>query len=113
MVQLVRSLLSSAVYHVGLSAFARLQNDLPALARAYVQATRISCLVGFPIGIGMALLGPLLIRALFGSKWDESTVLLAVLALEFLPAGYCMFVSALYRSVGKADRKSTRLNSSH
>src|SRR3546814_10420718 len=82
MVQLVRSLLSSAVYHVGLSAFARLQNDLPALARAYVQATRISCLVGFPIGIGMALLGPLLIRALFGSKWDESTVLLAVLRSE-------------------------------
>src|SRR3546814_16176159 len=71
MVQLVRSLLSSAVYHVGLSAFARLQNDLPALARAYVQATRISCLVGFPIGIGMALLGPLLIRALFGSQGDE------------------------------------------
>src|SRR3546814_20681402 len=78
---LVRSRLSSAVYHGGLSAFARLQNDLPALARAYVQATRISCLVGFPIGIGMALLGPLLIRALFGSKWDESTVLLAVLEI--------------------------------
>lgn len=103
MVQLVRSLLSSAVYHVGLSAFARLQNDLPALSRAYVQATRISCLVGFPIGIGMALLGPLLIQALFGAKWDASTVLLAVLALEFAPATAGMFVSALYRSVGKAS----------
>lgn len=103
MVQLVRSLLSSAVYHVGLSAFARLQNDRPALSRAYIQATRISCLVGFPIGIGMALLGPLLIQALFGSKWDASTTLLAVLALEFLPASYGMFISALYRSVGKAS----------
>lgn len=103
MVQLIRSLLSSAVYHVGLSAFARLQNDLPALSRAYVQATRISCLVGFPIGLGMALLGPLLIHALFDGKWDASTPLLAVLALEFLPATYGMFVSALYRSVGKAS----------
>lgn len=103
MVQLVRSLLSSAVYHVGLSAFARLQHDLPALSRALLQSTRMSCLVGFPIGAGMALVGPVLIAALFGTKWDVSVPILSVLALEFLPASYGMFFSALYRAVGKAS----------
>ena len=103
MVQLVRGLLSTAVYHVGLSAFARLQHDVPALSRAYLQSTRISCLVAFPIGAGMALVGPVLLAALFGSKWEGSVPLLTVLALEFLPAGYGMFISALYRSVGKAS----------
>lgn len=103
MVQLIRSLLSTAVYHVGLSAFARLQDDLPALSRALLQATRISCLVGFPIGAGMALVGPVLIAALFGTKWDASVPILSVLALEFLPAAYGMFFSALYRAVGKAS----------
>lgn len=103
MVQLARSLLSTAVYHVGLSAFARLQHDLPALSRALLQSTRISCLVGFPLGVGMALVGPVLIATLFGAKWDASVPILAILALEFLPATYGMFFSALYRAVGKAS----------
>src|SRR3546814_13467391 len=58
MVQLVRSLLSSAVYHVGLSSFARLTHDLPPLARAYTQATRIRSRAGFPPGIRTALPAP-------------------------------------------------------
>jgi PST family polysaccharide transporter len=102
MVQLIRSVIGSAVYHVGLSAFAKLQEDRAAVARAFLDATRLSCLVGFPIGAGLALLGEPLLVALFGAKWQASAPLLMVLAIEMIPAFYGMFLSALYRAMGRA-----------
>jgi PST family polysaccharide transporter len=101
MVQLLRALISSAVYHVGLSAFSKLQDDRPAVTRAFLQSTSMSALAGFPIGAGMALLAAPLIAVLFGAKWQSSAALMAVLALEMLPAFFCMFNSALYRAMGK------------
>ncbi len=106
MVQLVRSLVSSAVYHVGLSAFARLQADRAAMGRAFVQSTRIACLAGFPIAAGIALSGEPLLLALFGAKWNPSVPLLTVLALEMIPIFYGIFFSPLYRA---ADRSSWSL----
>jgi len=102
MVQLVKSLISSAVYHVGLSAFARLQEDSAAVTRAFLGSTRISCLAGFPLGAGMALVSGPLVAVLFGAKWSASVPLLTVLALEIIPAFYGMFLSALYRAMDKA-----------
>lgn len=99
-VQLIKSLVSSAVYHVGLSAFSKLRQDRTALTNAFLNATRISCLVGFPVGVGMALAaGPLILTA-FDKAWTESIPLLTVLGLELVPAFYCMFLSALYRALG-------------
>ncbi|MCK6453095.1 MAG: lipopolysaccharide biosynthesis protein [Alphaproteobacteria bacterium] len=103
MVQLIRSLVSSAVYYVGLSAFAKLQDDRPAVTRAYVQSTRMSCLAGFPIGIGLALLAGPVIAVLFGAKWQASAGLLSVLALDIITAFCCIFNSALYRAMGKPE----------
>lgn len=101
MAQIVRSVISSAVYHVGLSAFAKLQEDRAAVAQAFLQSTRISCLAGFPIGVGMALTAGPLTVVLFGDKWSASVSLLVILALEMVPAFYGMFLSALYRAMDK------------
>lgn len=103
MAQLIRSLIASAVYQVSLSAFARLQQDPPAVARAFLQATRLSCLFGFPIGVGMAVLADPTITVMFGRKWEASAPLLAILAFQMFPAFYAMFFSAVYRALGKAS----------
>lgn len=100
-VQIIRSLVSSAVYHVGLSAFSKLQQDRGAVAGAFLNATRISCLAGFPIAIGIALVAEPLILAAFEAKWRASIPLLSVLALELAPAFYGMFLSALYRAMDR------------
>jgi PST family polysaccharide transporter len=100
-VQLIRSLVSSAVYHVGLSAFARLQDDRAAMGLAFVQGTRIACLAGFPIAAGIALVSEPLLLVLFGAKWLPSVPLLAALALEMIPVFYGIFFSALYRATGR------------
>jgi len=100
-VQLIKSLVSSAVYHVGLSAFSRLQHDTVAVSGAFLKATRISCLAGFPVAIGIALVAEPFILAAFDAKWHASVPLLSVLALELVAASYGMFLSALYRAMNR------------
>lgn len=101
MVQLVRALISSAVYQVAFSTFAKLQHDRPALVRAFTRATKMSCLIGFPIGAGMAVTAEPTIHVLFGAKWEDSIPLIGILALDMLPAFYLMFFSAGYRALGR------------
>lgn len=101
-VNLVRSLVSSAVYHVGLSAFSKLQQDRRAVSDAFLTATRISCLVGFPVAIGIVMVDEPLVLAAFDEPWRNSIPLLALLALELVPAFYGMFLSVLYRAMDRA-----------
>ncbi|WP_316978323.1 lipopolysaccharide biosynthesis protein [Shumkonia mesophila] len=101
-VQLIRSLISSAVYQVGLSAFSKLQHDRAAMADAFVNATRLACLVGFPVAVGIVMIDRPLVLAAFDDKWQTSIPLLAVLALELIPAFYGMFLAALYRATDHA-----------
>jgi PST family polysaccharide transporter len=100
--QLLRSVISAGLYYVGLSAFSRLQRDRAALARAFLQATRLSCLFGFPVAAGMALLATPLVTVMYGAKWAASGPLLAILSLQMFPAFYAMFLTSCYRALDKA-----------
>lgn len=101
MVQLVKSLVIGTVYHVAFSAFARLQHDRPAIARTFLEATQLSCLIGFPLGIGMAAVAAPAIVALFGERWSDSIPLFAILALEMVPAFHVLFVASCLRALGR------------
>ncbi|MGE0153025.1 MAG: lipopolysaccharide biosynthesis protein [Reyranellaceae bacterium] len=100
-VQLIRALVGSAVYHVGFSAFSRLQADRQALAAAVLQSTRFACLFGFPIGAGIALLAGPIIVLLFGARWLAGEPLMVLLALEMLPGFYVIFFAPCFRALGR------------
>jgi O-antigen/teichoic acid export membrane protein len=100
-VQLIRALVGSAVYHVGFSAFSRLQHDRTALTAAVLQSTRFACLFGFPIGAGIAALAGPIIMLLFGSRWVAGEPLLILLALEMIPGFYVIFVAPCFRAMGR------------
>jgi PST family polysaccharide transporter len=102
-VQLLRSLIAGALYQVGFSTFSRLQENSEALKSGFRQATQLSCLVGFPLGIGIALVAHHLIVAFYGAKWGASVPILAWLALHFVPVFFAMFFTACYRAKGRAD----------
>lgn len=101
MIQLVSSLTGNAVYHVAFAAFSRLQENRAATAQATLQATRLSCLFGFPVGAGIALLSGPIIFLLFGHNWDKCVPLLTLLAIGIIPSFYAMFFSACYRAMGR------------
>jgi O-antigen/teichoic acid export membrane protein len=100
-VQLIRALVGSAVYHVGFSAFSRLQQDRAALTAAVLQSTRFACLFGFPIGAGIAALAGPIIVLLFGARWLTGEPLLVLLALEMIPGFYVIFFAPCFRAMGR------------
>ena len=59
--------------------------------------------IRIPIGVGMAMLAAPLVRVMFGDHWQPSIPLLAILALDMIPAFYAIFFSACYRAMGRAD----------
>lgn len=100
-VQLSRTLVAGAMYHVGFSAFSRLQGDREALKQGFLKATQLSCLVGFGVaGVLIALAKPLVV-VLFGETWAPAGPLLRLLALELFPGFFGMFLSACYRALDR------------
>ncbi len=103
LVDMTRSLIANAVYHVGFAAFARKQNEVDALRRGFLYATRISCIGGFPIAGGIFVLAPIIVDILIGPKWAPSVPVIQILAVAMVAGFYQMFFSALYRALGKAN----------
>jgi PST family polysaccharide transporter len=100
-IQLTRTLTSGAMYHVGFSAFSRLRDDPERLRRGFIEATQLSCLVGFAVaGLMVALANPL-VTTLFGSGWSLAGTLLQLLSIELFAGFFSMFFSASYRAMGR------------
>jgi PST family polysaccharide transporter len=68
------------VRETALSAFSRLP-DNRAIGFAYMRATRVMAFIACPIYLGAAALAPDIILLLFGPKWADSGVIMALLAL--------------------------------
>lgn len=98
-IQLTRTLISGAMYHVGFSAFSRLQDEPERLRHGFLEATQLSCLVGFAIaGLVMALAQPIT-AILFGPGWTLAGTLLQLLSIELFAGFFSMFFSASYRAL--------------
>jgi PST family polysaccharide transporter len=102
-VDLTGGLVSSAVHHVALGSFARLQSDLPALRRAVAESTAVASAAGFPLAAGLSLVAAPAVATLFGARWAPAAPLLAILALELAPAFYTMVLPAMLRARGRPD----------
>lgn len=66
---------------VAFPAYARLQDDRAAVARAFLKAARIIMLVSLPFGLGLALTAEPLVLAVLGPKWREAAPIAAILGL--------------------------------
>ncbi len=63
-------------------------------------------LVMFPIGIGLAIVGPETYRVLGGEQWAPAGPVLSVLALAILAQGFFIALGSVFTSSGHADRLS-------
>ena len=66
---------------VAFPAYARLQEDKAAVARAFLKAARIIMLVALPFSIGLALTAEPLVHTVLGEKWAQAAPVVAVLGL--------------------------------
>lgn len=65
---------------VAFSAYARLQHDETAIARAFVRATRIIMVAALPFYLGLAVTAEPLVLTMLGPKWVESVPVVHLLA---------------------------------
>jgi len=72
--------LNPVVMRVAFPLFARIQHEQPRLRRGYFQAQRLLGAVNFPLFLGLAVLAPVFVPTVFGSRWVPAVELVQLLA---------------------------------
>ena len=83
--------------------FARLQDNLPALRKAFNSGNRIVFALALPIGMGLFLVGPEMATMLFGEKWHGLGFVLGILGLVYSTSWLISLNTELYRAMGRPD----------
>lgn len=92
---------SSVLSRVLMPAYARMQDDLPRLRRAWLTALRAALLFGLPTGVGAAATAPAFIETLFGPDWLGATTTLALLAASLPPQLIARNFGPVYQGMGR------------
>jgi O-antigen/teichoic acid export membrane protein len=99
--RIVIGLLRGITSTVAFPAFSRLQQQPKRVRRALYQAIQFTSLLSFPILLGIAVLAPELVPALFGARWTPAIPVMQVLALGGLQMSVLGFHYDLLKGLGK------------
>jgi len=95
------SLPLSAITGITLPTFSRLQNNIEALRSAYFKGTKIIATFCIPAGIGLSIIGPTLINAIYPGRWAGLGVILSVLALYAGFGNLWILNTDAFKAIGK------------
>jgi len=98
---IIMILVTGIINTVAFPAFARLQQNPERMLRAFYNVTQYTSLLAFPVFIGLGILAPELIPALFGEKWVPSIPVMQVLALFGILQSVLTFNGSIMRACGK------------
>jgi len=88
---------------VAFPAFARLQQEPERMRRAFYKVTQYTSLLSFPIFIGLAVLSPEVVPAVFGAKWAPSIPVMQVLSMIGILQSVMFFNGSVLRASGKPN----------
>ena len=88
---------------VFLPAFARLQDDRPKLADAWVRGSRAIWAISAPLYVGLAVLAPQLVSVVLGSKWAAAIPVIQVLAWVGLLQSAGAFHAEALQAINRTD----------
>jgi O-antigen/teichoic acid export membrane protein len=97
----MKDLLASVTNAVAFPTFSRLQDEPERMRRAFYQALYYTSLMAFPAFIGMLIIAPELIPALFGPQWMLSIPVLQALTLIGILHSILYFHDSLIIALGK------------
>ncbi|WP_240259918.1 lipopolysaccharide biosynthesis protein [Clostridium perfringens] len=102
MVNIIMSLITSAIVPILFSALSRLQNDDEKFNKMYFSTQKIVSIFVFPLGIGIYLYRDLATTILLGSKWSEASDIVGVWALtSTIMIVFGNLCSEVYRAKGR------------
>ena len=82
LVQIFVAKLVPPLNEVAFAAYARLQDDPPALVRAFVQIARVVMVAGMPFYLGLAASAEPLVLTVLGPQWADAAPVVRMLALS-------------------------------
>jgi O-antigen/teichoic acid export membrane protein len=93
----------SAITGITLPAFSRIQKNRDILAKAYFHGNKIIAAYSIPAGIGLAITSSLVVSSLFGNKWVDMGVILAILSI-YCGFGYLWILDTdIFKAIGKPE----------
>jgi PST family polysaccharide transporter len=81
--------------------FSRLQDNPERMRRVYYKVTQYTSMLAFPAFIGLGLVAPELIPALFGENWAPSVPVTQILTLIGLLSSLLVFNGSIMKAYGK------------
>jgi O-antigen/teichoic acid export membrane protein len=101
--QLVMAKFVPALNQVAFPAYARMQDDLPALRWGFLGSVRLIMLATAPIYIGLAASAAPLVELLFGTKWLAMVPLVQVLAFAMPLMTLQILFAPMHNALGRPD----------
>ena len=86
---------------VAFPTFSRLQENPERMRRAFYKVTQYTSLLSIPVFIGLAILAPELVPALFGEQWLPSVPVMQVLSLIGILQSVLAFNGSVIKASGK------------
>lgn len=83
----------------------RLQDDTPAVQKAFLTALRVSCGATFPLYVGVAMLAPIAVPVILGPEWLPATMVLQILAIQALVESFSALSFTMLASAGLSKLK--------
>ena len=90
-----------AVGKVAFPVYSKLQDDTPALQRAFLVTLRYLSLITLPAGVGLAALGAALVTFFYGETWAPSIPVLQALALAGCLRSLGSHAGDIYKATGR------------
>ena len=94
-------LVTEVTNSVAFPAFSRIQEQPERMRRAFYNVTQYTSLFAFPVFIGLAVLAPELVPAIFGEKWTPSIPVMQVLSLIGILQSVLFFNGSVIKAAGK------------
>jgi lipopolysaccharide exporter len=105
LVQLPVQNLTNSVSRVLFPAISTIQHERERLKRVYLEAVQLLALLVFPLGAGLSVAGPEVVRVLLGDKWEAAIAPLQIISL-IVPFKILMnFGSVIADATGKLNLK--------
>ncbi len=84
-VDMLRDVVAGAVVQLALPLFGRMQGEADGLRSAYAEAVSLTCLIGFPLFVGLSACAPDVVALLFGPQWQPSVPYVALFGVLVVP----------------------------
>jgi O-antigen/teichoic acid export membrane protein len=105
MANLPSSELATPINRAIFPGYSKLQDDRPAMQRAFLRVLGLVALGTIPAGIGMAGVAHLFVPAVLGAKWNETVPLISLLAIGGTIYVLQVNIQSLYYATGRPNLK--------